>query len=65
MVAVLALFAASCRNDPPKPTQPAAALTNYDFSLMDLNPTSPSYNQPVSPAEYLGKPVALFVGAPT
>jgi hypothetical protein len=54
----------SCRNDAPKPTQPAVP-TQYDFLLVDLNPASASYNQSVSPAKYLGKPVALFVGAPT
>lgn len=64
LLAALALLAASCRNDAPKPTQPGTA-TQYDFSLVDLNPTSPSYNTSVSPAKYLGKPIALFVGAPT
>ena len=59
---LLALGTACSKDEPTKPTQ---VPENWNFSLTDLNPTSPSYGQAVSPAQHLGKPVVIFVGAPT
>jgi hypothetical protein len=36
-----------------------------DFGLMDLNPTSPTYNQSVSPRDYLGEVSAWYFGHAT
>lgn len=36
-----------------------------DFSLVDVNPTSATYNQRVSPRDYLGKTSAWYFGHAT
>ncbi|MEM8678941.1 MAG: hypothetical protein AAGF97_06300 [Planctomycetota bacterium] len=36
-----------------------------DFSLIDVNPTSKTYNQPVSPRDYLGQVSAWYFGHAT
>ena len=59
---LLALGTACSKDEPTKPTQ---VPESWNFSLPDLNPTSPTYGQSVSPAQHLGKPVVIFVGAPT
>ena len=40
-----------------------AALS--DFSLLDVNPTSPTFNQNVSPRDYLGQVSAWYFGHST
>ncbi|MCU0873091.1 MAG: hypothetical protein MUE50_12190 [Pirellulaceae bacterium] len=36
-----------------------------DFSLVDMNPASPTYNQPVSPRDYLGSVSVWMFGYST
>lgn len=36
-----------------------------DFSLVDVNPNSPSYNQSISPRQYIGKMSAWYFGHAT
>jgi hypothetical protein len=36
-----------------------------DFSLLDVNPNSPTYNQQVSPRDYLGKVTGWYSGHAT
>ena len=51
------------------PTQPAAgdppAAVASDFSLPDVNPTSPRFNQGVSPRDYLERVSAWYFGHAT
>ena len=61
LLAALAL-AAACRDDSgsddPPPVMP-------DFSLTDVNPNSATYNQKVSPRDYLTKVSAWYFGHAT
>ncbi|MFN3484466.1 MAG: hypothetical protein ACK44W_03160 [Planctomycetota bacterium] len=56
------VLAAACRDDSgsdgPPPVLP-------DFSLTDVNPNSATYNQKVSPRDYLGKVSAWYFGHAT
>jgi len=64
LLAAIAFALASCDNkNAAAPTQPI--VTTFDFSLEDVHPTSPSYTRMVSPAQSLGHPVVLFIGAAT
>lgn len=36
-----------------------------DFSLVDVNPTSASYNQSISPRDYIGQTTAWYFGHAT
>ena len=36
-----------------------------DFSLIDVNPNSATYNQPISPRDYLGQISAWYFGHAT
>ena len=40
-------------------------LTLADFSLEDVNPTSPRFGQSVSPSDYLGQVSAWYFGHAT
>ena len=43
----------------------AATAMQPDFSLMDVNPASATFNQLVSPRDYLGKTSAWYFGYST
>lgn len=43
----------------------AATAPQPDFSLVDINPTSATNNQPVSPRDYLGSTSAWYFGYST
>lgn len=49
------------------PLTGAASLVGEvpNFALTDVNPTSPTYNQPVSPRDELGKVSAWYFGHAT
>jgi len=36
-----------------------------DFALLDVNPTSTSFDQPVSPRDHIGRTSAWYFGAAT
>jgi len=61
-LAILAVVVlASCGDDGDKtPTSPPGV---YNFSLRDVNPSSPSHGQMVSIQSFLGHPIVLYVGA--
>jgi hypothetical protein len=42
-----------------------AATEVADFSLLDVNPHSATYNRPVSPRDFLGEVSAWYFGHPT
>lgn len=60
-LALCALLAA-CGDD--KPTPPTTGIVP-DFALVDLNPGSASYQQSVSPRDYLQKVSAWYFGHAT
>ena len=67
LAAVVVLCAAAgCGKDDPAPLRPMAVGTLApDFTLTDVNPSSSSYNQPVSPRSQLGKVSAWYFGHAT
>lgn len=61
VAAIAVLLIPSCSSND-SPTQPDPERV-FDFTLMDENPESPTYQQPVSISDYLGRPVVLYVGS--
>lgn len=58
----LALLATACdKDDPAVPTQQVMP----DFTLLDVNPTSATAAQPISPRDYLQKVSAWYFGHAT
>ena len=57
---LITLTCAGCGDDPASP--PVAAP---DFALPDVNATSPTFNQTVSPRDYLQKVSAWYFGHAT
>lgn len=72
---ILALFVAAacfwgCGDDDSGPTGPGEtvlpdSVAMPDFSLKDVNATSPTYNQQVSPRDYLQQVSAWYFGQAT
>jgi hypothetical protein len=58
----LCLLLAACGDD--KPNQPPTGIVP-DFALTDVNPSSASYQQAVSPRDYLQKVSAWYFGHAT
>lgn len=58
----LCLLLGACGGD--KPSQPPTGIVP-DFTLTDVNPNSASYQQAVSPREYLQKVSAWYFGHAT
>ena len=61
-LAALALIVGACGKD--DPAGPASGAMP-DFQLVDVNPTSPTYAQSVSPRDYLQKVSAWYFGHAT
>ncbi len=66
-LAVLILWPAGCKADPPTPpTPPTLAPCGLDdpalpdFTLTDVNPASPTYEQEVSLSDHAGKVLLIF-----
>ena len=62
VVAVLAALASGCSDDP---TADPRVDPVPDFALQDVNPTSASFDQAVSPRDYLRKVSAWYFGFAT
>lgn len=62
---VLLLVALGCGEEStsPTPVDPPGAMP--DFSLLDVNPNSATYSQPVSPRRYLNWVSAYYFGSAT
>ena len=66
LLAICVIAVAGGGKDDPAPLVPMAVGTLApDFTLTDVNPASPSYNQPVSPRSQLGKVSAWYFGHAT
>ena len=62
----LLLFAVGCNDDSTAPEQPDPPTgVMPDFSLLDVNPNSPSHDQQVSPRQHLGSISAYYFGLAT
>ncbi len=61
-VLALGLLLGACGDD--KPNQPPTGIVP-DFALVDVNPSSATYQQSVSPREYLQKVSAWYFGHAT
>jgi hypothetical protein len=62
----LLLLMLGCSDDgtgPATPMVPAGVMP--DFSLLDVNPESPTQDQPVSPRQFLGSISAYYFGSAT
>ncbi len=60
----LVIIAAGCGDDEPVNPGPGAGQVP-DFSLADVNPTSATFDQSVSPRDYLQKVSAWYFGHST
>jgi hypothetical protein len=58
---ILCLLFISCVEDKKVTEPPLGRL--FDFTLMDVNPNSSTYRQPVSITSLQGRPVALYAGS--
>jgi hypothetical protein len=65
-ILVMALLASGCKDDDPvDPGSGSPAGTAPAFSLVDVNPTSATYDQPVSPRDHLERVSAWYFGHAT
>ena len=61
---ILALVAAGCNGSSTPPADgPQGAVPN--FALMDVNPTSTTFNQAVSPRDYTSRTTGWYFGSAT
>lgn len=60
-LAILCLLAASCSEEK-KIAEPLPGRL-FDFTLIDVNPNSSTYRQPVSVTTFQEHPVALYAGS--
>jgi hypothetical protein len=60
---LVALVCAGCKDD--DPAGPSDAVPAPDFALPDVNATSATYDQTVSPRDYLQKVSAWYFGHAT
>jgi hypothetical protein len=65
LVAGLLLATAGCNGDDPSGPAPAPSDTAPDFSLLDVNPTSATFDQAVSPRDHLQRVSAWYFGHAT
>ena len=64
--AALAVLVGGCKDDPPGDPGGGTPGTQVpDFALADVNPTSATYQQAVSPRDYLQKVSAWYFGHAT
>ena len=61
------VLATACDDDVPltTPPDPGGDQRVPDFALRDVNPTSPTFDQDVSPRQYLGRISAWYFGSAT
>jgi hypothetical protein len=59
------LLLAGCSDDDPVTTGSDAGTLMPDFTLVDVNPTSTTHNEGVSPRDYLQKVSAWYFGHAT
>ncbi|MBM3285948.1 MAG: hypothetical protein FJY88_01140 [Candidatus Eisenbacteria bacterium] len=57
------LFLTTCSDDKGKPQQPLPPVSDYAFSLLDVNTNSATHGQRISPAGFPGRPVVLLAGS--
>jgi hypothetical protein len=63
---LLAIVAIGCKDDPPSsPSIQPGDTAVSDFSVRDVNPNSPRYEEMVSPRDYLGRVSAWYFGHAT
>lgn len=63
LLPALLAFALACGPESaPAPESPDPGTVMPDFSLVDRNPNSASFGQPVSPRQHLGKVTAWYFG---
>ena len=63
LVALAALALAACSDDSSPGVEPPVPMP--DFTLTDVNPTSPSADEAVSPRDYLQRVSAWYFGHAT
>lgn len=65
-ILAIAILAFGCGEDPTAPQPPVVpGFLEPDFSLVDLNPVSSTYQATHSPRQYLGQVSAWYFGAAT
>ena len=64
VAALLATYSAGCGEDSPSAPQ-ASANAVPDFAVVDVNATSPRYDEAVSPRDYLERVSAWYFGHAT
>jgi hypothetical protein len=64
LLSISGAFVPGCGDDDPAKPDPPTGLVP-DFSLLDVNPNSPSYSQVVSPRQEQGKVSAWYFGYAT
>lgn len=65
LAAGLLLVLVACSGDDPSGPAPAPADPAPDFSLLDVNPTSATFDQAVSPRDHLQRVSAWYFGHAT
>jgi hypothetical protein len=61
----IAWAAGGCNGNSSSPTGPRKGTVAPDFSIRDVNPNSPRYDQLVSPRDYEGRVSAWYFGHAT